>query len=364
MEEQLNELYYNPKNSTAFSGAEKLFSEVTKTFPYAKIEDVKHWLASQRTYTLHKNVRKNFTRNRIIVEKTDELWQIDLCDMVKVAASNNGFKYILTVIDVLSKFSFAVPLKTKKPQLVLKALKEIFRIRKPVNIQSDKGKEFVNKTSEAFFKKHGINHYVSQNENVKCAVVERFNRTLKSKLFKYFTANDTTTYINVLNDFVNSYNNTVHSSIKMKPKDVNIDNDHIAFKNLFDGKTKREMLLKNIEPKLMEGDNVRISKNKGKFEKGYSQNFSEEIFTIKKGNAKYTQPLYKLIDEEGEAIKGSFYPEEVQRVIATRDRYYKIEKILKSRKRGRQTEYLVKWLGYPDKFNLWINSKDIINDSK
>ncbi|RWS11524.1 hypothetical protein B4U80_07960 [Leptotrombidium deliense] len=184
--------------------------------------------------------------------------------MVKVASQNKGFKYILTVIDVLSKFAFAVPLKTKKPEQVLKSLKDIFRFRKPVNIQSDKGKEFVNKIMENFFKKQGMNHYVSQNEDVKCAVVERFNRTLKSKLFKYFTANDTTTYVDVLNEFVQSYNNTVHSSIKMKPKDVNIDTDHIAFKNLFDGKTKREMLLKNIEPKLMQGDNVRISKNKGK----------------------------------------------------------------------------------------------------
>ncbi|RWS18333.1 hypothetical protein B4U80_06209, partial [Leptotrombidium deliense] len=211
-------------------------------------------------------------------QRKDELWQIDLADMTRVSRQNFGFKYILTVIDVLSKFAFAIPLKSKTPESVINALKSILNNRKPENIQSDKGREFVNNKTKRFFRQNHINHYVAENEDIKCAVVERFNRTLKTKLFKYFTANDTFKYVDVLHDFVNAYNNTEHRSIKMKPVGVTIENEENAFRNLYGGKTVRDMIHESQPSKLGEGDSIRISKHKKTFEKGYLPNWTEEVF--------------------------------------------------------------------------------------
>ncbi|RWS19303.1 hypothetical protein B4U80_05083, partial [Leptotrombidium deliense] len=107
-----------------------------------------------------------------------------------------------------------------------------------------------------------------------------------------------------------------------------------------------------------------ISKHKKTFEKGYLPNWTEEVFRVKKGTNKYGKPLYKIVDYGGEPIKGSFYPEEVQRVNVTRGDHFKIEKILKTRRRANKTEFYVKWLGYPETFNSWVDSTDIVNEAK
>lgn len=100
------------------------------------------------------------------------------------------------------------------------------------------------------------------------------------------------------------------------------------------------------------GDQVRISKIKRKFEKGYLPNFSKEIFTVSKQIPR-DQHVYKLKDYDGEELKGTFYDQELQKAIKPDD-VYELEKILKKRGRGNDVQYLVKWLGYPNKFNSWV----------
>ena len=161
---------------------------------------------------LHKPVVKHFEKRKVVVNGIDKIWAADLVDMQAFAKFNDGIKYLLTVIDVFSKYGWIVPLKSKTGVEVAKAFNKIFKERKPEKLWVDKKKEFYNKNVKAL----GVELYSTENEEKSC-VVERWNRTMKEKMFKYFSANSTRKYINVLDEMVNDYNSTRHSSIKMTP---------------------------------------------------------------------------------------------------------------------------------------------------
>ena len=239
------------------------------------------------------------------------------------------------------------------------ALVEAFKIilssgRKPEKIMTDQGTEFFNKQFQNFLESKDIQLYHTFNET-KASVVERVIRTFKTKMWRYFTAKKTMRYIDMLSNLVHSYNHSMHRSIKTKPVLVNAANEEQTWHTLYhdDG-------IGNLHPvkyKFNIGDKVRISKIKRKFEKGYMPNFSREIFTVSKRIPRQP-PVYKLIDYDGEGLKGTFYEKELQKVVKP-DNMYEVENILKKRGKGKNVQYLVKWLGYPDKFNSWVHISEI-----
>ena len=259
---------------------------------------------------------------------------------------NRGVKYLLAVIDILSKYGWLIPLKDKTGKSVASALKTIFKERKPEKMWVDKGKEFYNKDVKDL-----VELYSTENEE-KSSVVERWIRTMKEKMWKYFTDKSTNIYINTLPDLVKNYNNTRHSSIKMTPvKASKKENELTVWRNLY----PEHLEIHDINPKFSVGDRVRISKKKKTFEKGYTTRWSEEIFTIVE--VKHSRPpTYKIADLNGEEIKGSFYEPELQK---TSQEIFRIEKVIKIGKK----KSLVKWKGYSDDFNSWVDNKDIVNIS-
>ena len=241
----------------------------------------------------------------------------------------------------------------KLEALCLNALKSILTDggRKPRKLQSDKGTEFTNATVQNYLKSKGIHFFTTENAETKAQIIERFWRTLKGKMFKYFTAKGTDKYIDVLGDLVDSYNHTYHRSIRMCPAEVNLNNQDRVKDTLYRHEPSLSL------PRLKIDDYVRISKNKGYFGKGYLPNWSREIFLVK--NILPTQPVtYRLEDQNGEIIQGSFYEEELQKLKSLPENY-KIEKILRKRRKSGRMQYFVKWLDYPDSFNSWINASDI-----
>jgi hypothetical protein len=278
--------------------------------------DVLKWLQKQDTYTLHKPVRKKFKRNRYFVTNIDEIWQADLIDVRSISKYNDGFNYILIIIDIFSRYGWAVQIKNKTPLSVKNAFSYVFKTskRKPLKLNTDKGLEFTSLTMRNFLRDNKIHFYTSQNPDVKACLAERLIRTLKSSLYKYFTFKNTKRYINVLQDIVQSYNSTVHSSINKAPKDVNENNIlevwRYLYKDLVHKKNSKTSLFKK-------GDKVRISKYRGQFSKGYFPNWSDEIFIIDKVIKR--EPLvYRLKDLSKEIIIGTFYSEEIQKVIKTK----------------------------------------------
>jgi hypothetical protein len=262
----LEEIYYDFKSPGAFGGILKL--QRATGHSYNKVKD---WLQTQRPYTLHHPVIKKFQRNRTIARDIDEIWQSDLVDMQQYASYNENHTFILTVIDVLSKFAFAVPLKNKTPESVIAAFRTIFKNRKPRFLHTDKGMEFLANSVQSFFKNEGIHHYSTENET-KASIVERWNRTLKGLMFRAFTHRGNYRYTDILQDLVYNYNNTYHRSIKRPPASVKTGKDSKRVFRLLYPKIKKK------RPKFKIGNTVRISMLRHVFARGFKEGaWSEEI---------------------------------------------------------------------------------------
>ena len=284
----------------------------------------------------------------MIVFNNDEIWSADLVDMQVFSFFNKGFKYILTVIDVFSKYAWAVPIKDKSAASVTKAFEKIISDRIPKKLWVDEGKEFYNATFKKLLDKHKIDMYSTFNEE-KAVVIERFNRTLKYIMWNYFTAKNTRFYLDALDQMVKNYNDKVHSTIKMTQKEASKDiNRGKVYFNIIRKQNKSRPSIK-----YKKGDKVRISKYKRHFEKGYSPNWTEEIFTIDKVNM--TNPVtYQVRDLNNDKIVGSFYTRELSQA---KQNIFRIEKVIKKKNK----KALVKWVGYSDKHNSWVPFSDLIN---
>ena len=169
---------------------------------------------------LHRTARKNYPRRRVTLKGLNDLFQGDLVEMQPYSKINKGYKYIMTIINCFSKFAFAVPLKDKSGPVVAKALEPILAKNKMKNFQTDQGTEWFNKHIQKLMKKYSINHYHTYSD-LKASIVERFNRTLKSKMYKQFTIRGSYEWVGLLDSIVKSYNNTKHRTIGMKPRYVN-----------------------------------------------------------------------------------------------------------------------------------------------
>ena len=340
------ERYYHLAAPGSYGGLSKF-----KPKGYTK-KEVKEWLQSQDPYTLHKPTRRKFPRRQVIVYGIDHQWQADLVDVAKLASYNKGFKYLLTCIDVLSRYAWVVPLKDKTGKSLKEAFQVIFETgRRPIRLQTDRGTEFTNRVFQKFLKENDVHHFSTYNAETKASIVERFNRTLKTKMWKYFTHREVLTYDDVLPEMVESYNRTVHRSIGMPPSEVTWANQTTVSKRLYGRKGPTRSC------RFLPGDRVRLSKTRRTFKKGYLPNWTEELFTVVKC-IETRPPVYVVKDDHGEIVEGTFYAEELQKVIK-KDNIYKIETVLKKRKKGRRVQYLVKWLGYPESFNSWIFKTDL-----
>ena len=253
---------------------------------------------------LHKPVIKKFNKRKVYSQFKDNIWGVDLADMQSLSKKNKGIKYLLFAIDLYSKYAFVVPLKDKKGISVTNRFNKIIKQsgRKPNKIWVDQGSEFYNHVFKRCLSRNNIIMYSNYNEG-KSVVAERFIKTLTNKLYKHMTATGKNVYYDVLDDIVNEYNNTKHNTIKIKPKDVGNNNKRVY---IDEHKEKRS--------RFKVGDRFRISKFKNVNAKGYTPNWSREMFIVNKINdtVPYTYNIKDLNDQE---IIGSFYDRELQKSI-------------------------------------------------
>ena len=291
---------------------------------------------------LHKSIIRKLKKREEYSAFKDNIWGADLADMQLLSKYNKGIRFLLCVIDIFSKYAWVVPLKDKKGIMIVKAFQSILKQsnRKPNKIWVDKGSEFYNAYFKKWLRDNNIVMYSTHNEG-KSVVAERFIRMLKSKIYKYMTSISKNVYIDKLDDIVDEYNNTYHTTIKMKPIDVK-DNTYI----------NADKEINNKDPKFKVGDHVRISKYKNIFAKGYMPNWSEEVFVLKK--VKNTVPwTYVINDLNGEEITGKFCEKELQK---TNQEEFRIEKVI--RRKG--DKLYGKWKGYNNSLNSWINKASLV----
>lgn len=293
---------------------------------------------------LHRPARKRFPRRKFEVKSFMEYMQADLADLSNISRMNGGNHFILVVIDCFSKRVWATPLKNKSALVTTQGFERLSSDfpTMPKLLQVDDGKEFWNSTFAALMKRLGI-HYYSTFSSIKAGIAERFIRTLKERLWKHFSLTGKYNYTKDLQKIIDVYNNTRHGTTGISPMQVNEKNEN-SIRQCVYRRVKR-----TVRGKLRSGDFVRISKYKTIFEKGYTPKWSTELFVIaEKKNT--LPPTYILADLQGEKIEGSFYEHELQKT-KYRD-HYLVERVLKTQ--GRRQ--FVKWLGFGNEFNSWINT--------
>ena len=293
---------------------------------------------------LHKPKRVNFTRRQVTVSEIDEIWSADLVDMTAFRKYNDEIKFLLTVIDLFSRYAWVVPLESKKGVDIQSAFRSIVKTssRKPRKLWVDQGTEFYNRTFKHWLDENQITMYSTHNEG-KAVVVERFNRTLKTRMWKYFSANSTSRYIDVLPHLVEKYNTTKHRGVRMTPTEASREKNADRIRDSLGEKSPLSR-----STKFQIDDHVRLVKQKRHFEKGYTPNWTEEVFRIT--DILPTRPTtYSVKDLDGESVDGSFYEQELQK---TTQEIYRIEKVL--RKDNKKKQALVRWKGYSARFDSWV----------
>ncbi|CAC5359492.1 unnamed protein product [Mytilus coruscus] len=391
-EKYVTSLWKNPAHAAAFAGPDKVYDVIKNEGKY-KIGrgQVKKILRGIEAYSVQKPARRNFKRNRVIVSGIDEQFDGDLASMENVSSFNSGVKFLIVLIDVYSRFLIIRSLKDKKSASVMKALKNIFtqtNTKKPRTIRFDQGGEFKGEVKR-YLKKENIHVFYTNNSQIKSNYAERVIKTIKQKIYTYFMEKQTYRYLDVLQDIVKSYNNTPHQSLNgATPASVNKSNeDEIRYMQYLsrqktkrksdDEKTEQTKKRKKGDGKTYQvgkkkrksmfkyhiGDIVRISHLKNVFQKGYSENWTLEYFKIYKRFVRDNKDLYVLKDMTGEILGGTFYRYEVQKITADDTNTFKIEKIIKKRrnKENKQEEVLIRWLGWPSKFDSWVPLRDVKN---
>ena len=309
-------------------------------------------LAAEESYTLHRPVRYRFPRRQTIVSGPGEQLQCDLVDCSEYREANDGTRYLFCCIDVFSKYAWARPLTSKRGTETAGAMQAILDDMQdgpPLAVQSDKGTEMRAAPFQQLLKSRDIHFFTSENDDIKCAVVERFQRTLQGMIHRHMTANRTRHFVDLLPALLPTYNSTHHSAIGMAPHTVNWAVAEQVWERLYSPQRPRRVAgLGSLQ--LASGDQVRMSTTHRQFAKGYKGHWSKDIFRLEA--VRDTSPVtYVVADAGGEPIEGTFYGPELQKV--TPPDYFDVESILDTRRWGKVTEYLVKWAGYPASFNSW-----------
>lgn len=309
MEKQILKTYLDPSSPGGLGGINRIRDQ-HKNIPISKIKQV---LQSIPTYTKHKTTKKLFRRRKVNVHMSNYLWQADLVCLQKYKRQNSFYQYILTVIDTFSRKAYAEPVKFKTGKDVTEAFKTILTRAKTKcsRLQIDNGTEFYNKTFKNFLQENNITMF-SVHSELKACVIERFNRTLMMRLQKHFDISKRFRYVDVLQDVIKSYNNSLHRTIGKTPNQVNKYNEMDTWIKI--NKDLWEKKLPKNRDDIKVNDFVRIRESKSQFNKGYAANFSGKIYKVQ--SVQNTTPVtYKLFDSDGDSILGAFYKEELSKVI-------------------------------------------------
>ena len=390
MEDFLKQTFYDPSHPAGFSSVNKLWRAAKQAgYHEASYDKVKKWLLSQETYATSVQSRRTVHRTPVRVAGFNAQFDIDLADLNQYGSENDGWKYVLAVLDIFSRFLITRKLKSKSPVEVAKALDDIFtHVRRPLYlVRTDAGMELQGRAVKAVYAKFNLTHIVTRNE-AKANYVERVLKTWKGKLFKYFISKQTHRWVDVCDEITEAYNNSVHSSLGDKPVNITARNEgqsriqQYKIKHSLDdyGHSKKVVAspkksppssssVKKTtkpsvkpKPKYAKGQLVRVSRLRHAFSREYSQKWSHELFKvhniIPRDDSIYA---YTLEDLLGEVLKGTFYREEITAALEPEGGVYMIDRILTKRGRGKNLQYRVSWLGWPAKFSSWISASEVTN---
>ena len=359
----LNRLYHDVKQPSSYSSAIRLYKAAKKEDPTIKFVDVKKWLTKQYAYSVHKKTRYKFPRRMVVNQRIDMYWSADLIQVDGLSSYNAGYNFIATVIDNFSRKAWARSLKQKTVKETEAAMRSIIEEndgKSPFKLWTDLGTEWVG--LKKFYEEFEIERY-STKSPLKAVVVERFNQTLENWLYKAMTARNTTRWIGLLQDVVDSYNNRISSVLHgLTPNQAHLkENEEFLRQKFQEEREKYKMKFRN-EKTLRVGEHVRIIKDRNLFSRGYESSFDREIRTIEK----ILPTIPKTYKVSGK--QRSFYIHELSKADEAEtplEKNYFIErtrviggKLLRTgKKSGGETQYLLKARNVPD-LSTWISQTE------
>lgn len=347
----LKKSYTSPGHPIAFSGVQS----IKKYYPLLSLSDIENVLSEIESYTLQREYHRS-QRNPSYSHFKRYQWQIDLIDIQQLSEQNDNYRYLLAAIDTFTRFAYVRPVLDKTSKSVLGAFKSMLADAgsNPYTLVMDRGLEFRNSDFMQFCRENGIKLY-TPDSSIHAAYIERFNRTIQDLLYSYMTENETKRYIDVLPNLVSTYNNRKHRMIGTSPQDA--ETNDVIHPEIRRKMSAYHETIKPKKEKFQVGDIVRIVKLKGKFNRGYNERSARELFKIHEISHKFKIPMYVLTNYNGnEIISGKFYQNELTKVSGD---VFRVEKVLKKRRYKGKNQLFVKWKGFDDTHNSWIDSDDV-----
>lgn len=359
MDDLLKKLYTELDSSASYAGVQKLYEAAKKQVPEITRRDVIEFLEGERVYTMHKSRRTRYKRLKIIPSGWYTDMFVDLADMSKLSRFNGGYKWMLVGVECLSRMMFVAPSKGKTPAHMQDAFDHLFS-RMPTQVWkifSDRGNEFRAAAMKEYFKRKDILKYEGYSTDVKASLAERAIQTIKGRLYKYFSEKHTLNWIDAIPRIIDGLNHCVCRSTGMSPIDVNKDNWEALHRRLYahDLTKSREV----AHPRLRAGNDVRIAKEKGKFEKGYLPNYTDEIFKIKRRLSTHPN-TFDVEDQHGEKMLGKFYAQHLSKTKGVDETTHRIAKVHRRRINDGKKEYLVSYAGHSPHIKVWLTEDQLL----
>ena len=360
---KIDEVYNNPLSTGYIGSIKKLHNAVRKIDSTVKLSDIKSFLKSKDSYTLHLQQPNKFQRRPFIVSGSGKTIAADVGYLKNLSQWNDGTNFLLFIIDVFSKYLVCYSLKSLKSIEISCAFESFFEesIFDYKKLCVDNGVEFYSRSMSKLLIKYKVHRYSTFNRDIKVAVAERVIRTIKTKIFKFLTLNNTNRYIDSLQDIVLQYNISKHCGILGNiPINIHLCTSQSFFNNLNQQLyKKRGSVVKSFSSLLTVGENVRLKSTlstQHKFKKAYAIRNTTEIFKITSVNTNHNPVTYFISDLNDTPISGCFYRQEL--VPVTLKDNYKIE-ILQTRKRKGREEIKVRYIDYPNEKTQWIDKSNL-----
>ena len=375
----LDDLYTNIESPASFSSAKKLLKAARENSTLdITSNDVSNYLSLQPSFTKHGMIRKKYHRSMVIVPSPGILLSSDLADFTNLKSYNNGFCHLVFFIDCYSRKLSITPIKDKRGATLARALDQYLTASEYSYLQwwIDRGSEFYNSHVDKICEKHNIKRYSTQNYKIKASYSERAIKTIKGKIYRIFTHLNTYNYIDHLDKIVCAYNNSAHAGLLGSTPNV--------VHKIKDGRVLHELTKRMVKQKLSNYGSIKSVHRQMKasnkkilplnthvrllainadhiFNKSYLPIFTEEVFSIAHVNLNEYPITYRLNDLNNQPIQGRVYREELK--VAAKPTLFDIEKVIQRKycKKTRKKLALVKFVGYPESFNLWLNANDLID---
>ena len=359
VEERMRRAFASPGHPVAFSTPARVARHFGVPVAAAKAALERH-----DGYTLHREYKRPRQYNPYFVHGRRELVQADLIDVSKIAASNRGVRFILVLIDVMTKRVWCYALRRKTAAAMTTALTWwLDDIDEPPDkLQTDKGLEFTNARVQALLRARGV-EWEAAAGTLKAAVAERVNKTLQVLIYKHLTENETLEYAQKLPALVRTYNTRAHRTLQgMSPAEADRPGREAAVQAIFHQRyADAAQRAARLRPRFRVGDTVRVKtepKKVSSSSRAYAEQFHGEYYRITRVNRTLPVPMFYLRSlDTGEHIEGGFYAEELQKQSAE---VYKIERVLRRRTRRGRREVLVKWKYFGPAHNSWVPEGDIV----